>query len=49
MTECLEGTESKGLCVVFTVPLCVLTQLEGAHISLASGPISHYLAGGGDR
>lgn len=45
----MEGIESKGLCMVFTIPLCVLMQLEGAHISLASVPISHYLAGGGDR
>ena len=47
--ECLEGTESKSLHAVFTVLFYVLTQLEGASISLASAPIPHYLAGGGDR
>lgn len=48
-TDCLEGTESKSLCAVFTIPFYVLTQLEGARVSLASAPIPHYLAGGWDR
>lgn len=33
----------------FTVLVYLLTQLEGARISLASAPVPHYLAGGGDR
>lgn len=48
-TKCLEGTESKSLHAAFTVPFYVLTRLKGARISLASAPIPHYLAGGGDR
>lgn len=43
----MEGTDSKSLCAIFTIPFHVLTQLEGACISVASAP--HYPAEGGNR